>query len=93
MRGAGLPKSAYCGTKLRPSLPNVAVRLVGVHIDISERKHHEQLLRASATHDALTGLPNRAALLTALQQAVVQWRADPARHFALMFLDSTASSR
>ena len=64
-----------------------AQRLVGVHIDISERKHHEQQLQASATHDALTGLPNRAALVPALQQAVARWRADPARHFALMFLD------
>jgi diguanylate cyclase (GGDEF)-like protein/PAS domain S-box-containing protein len=64
-----------------------AQRLVGVHIDISERKHHEQQLQASATHDALTGLPNRAALMPALQQAVARWRADPARHFALMFLD------
>ena len=64
-----------------------AQRLVGVHIDISERKHHEAQLQASATHDALTGLPNRAALVPALQQAVARWRADPARHFALMFLD------
>jgi diguanylate cyclase (GGDEF)-like protein/PAS domain S-box-containing protein len=64
-----------------------AQRLVGVHIDISERKHHEQQLQASANHDALTGLPNRAALVPALQQAVARWRADPARHFALMFLD------
>ncbi len=64
-----------------------AQRLVGVHIDISERKHHEQLLQASATRDALTGLPNRAALLPALQRAVSQWRVDNTRHFALMFLD------
>ncbi len=64
-----------------------ACRLVGVHIDISERKRQEQQLRDSATHDALTGLPNRAALMPALQQALAQWRADPGRHFGLMFLD------
>ena len=62
-------------------------RLVGVHIDISERKRHEQQLQISATHDTLTGLPNRAALMPALAQAITQWRTDPTRHFALMFLD------
>ena len=75
------------GSVVERDVAGRAQRLVGVHIDISERKHHEQQLQASATHDALTGLPNRAALLPALQQAVVQWRADPTRHFALMFLD------
>jgi len=64
-----------------------AQRLVGVHIDISERKRHEQLLQASATQDALTGLPNRAALMLELQRAIDQRKADPARHHALMFLD------
>ena len=64
-----------------------AQRLVGVHMDISERKHQEQQLQANATHDALTGLPNRTALMLALQHLVARWRADPARHFALMFLD------
>jgi len=64
-----------------------AQRLVGVHIDISERKRHEQLLHANATHDSLTGLPNRAALIPALQEALARWRADPTRHFALIFLD------
>jgi diguanylate cyclase (GGDEF)-like protein/PAS domain S-box-containing protein len=65
----------------------MAQRMVGVHMDISERKHHELQLQVNATHDALTGLPNRAALMPALQQLVTQWRADPARNFALMFLD------
>jgi PAS domain S-box-containing protein len=64
-----------------------AQRLVGVHMDISERKHQEQQLQVNATRDALTGLPNRAALIPALQQVLGQWRGNSARHFALMFLD------
>ena len=75
------------GSVVERDVAGRAQRLVGVHIDISERKHHEQQLQVNATHDALTGLPNRAALMPALEQVVGQWRADPARHFALMFLD------
>jgi diguanylate cyclase (GGDEF)-like protein/PAS domain S-box-containing protein len=38
--------------------------------DVSERKAHERRLQHQATHDALTGLPNRAALTTALDAAI-----------------------
>ena len=37
-------------------------RLIGTTMDISERKHTEKLLRDTAQHDILTGLPNRALL-------------------------------
>lgn len=36
------------------------LRMVGTHIDIAERKHAEHQLEHLATHDVLTGLPNRA---------------------------------
>ena len=75
------------GSVVERDVAGRAQRLVGVHMDISERKQNEQQLQVNATHDALTGLPNRAALMPALQQLVGQWRADPTRHFALMFLD------
>jgi diguanylate cyclase (GGDEF)-like protein/PAS domain S-box-containing protein len=38
--------------------------------DVSERKAHERRLQHQATHDGLTGLPNRAALTTALDAAI-----------------------
>ncbi len=62
-------------------------RMVGVQIDISERKRQEQQLQLSATTDSLTGLPNRAALVRRLQETIGHWHADPQRHFALLFLD------
>lgn len=37
-------------------------RLIGTTMDISERKQTEKLLRDTAQHDILTGLPNRALL-------------------------------
>jgi diguanylate cyclase (GGDEF)-like protein/PAS domain S-box-containing protein len=64
-----------------------AQRMVGVYIDIGERKRHEHELRANALTDALTGLPNRAAVLHQLQAAIARRRSDPRRHFALLFLD------
>ncbi len=38
--------------------------------DISERKNHEQQIHYQATHDPLTGLPNRTLLLDRLQQSM-----------------------
>ena len=64
-----------------------ALRMVGVHIDIGERKRFEQQLQASALSDALTGLPNRAALLERLAALVARHRAAPGGHFGLLFLD------
>ena len=64
-----------------------ALRMVGVHIDIGERKRFEQQLQASALSDALTGLPNRAALLQRLAALVARHRAAPGGHFGLLFLD------
>ena len=39
-----------------------AQRMLGVNIDITERKESEERIRRVAQHDALTGLPNRALL-------------------------------
>ncbi|GAB4348671.1 MAG: hypothetical protein Kow006_09600 [Gammaproteobacteria bacterium] len=54
--------------------------------DISERKRHEEELRYRATHDLLTGLPNRTLFLDRLQQAIADsFRSD--RQFALHYID------
>ena len=81
------------GSVVERDVTGRAQRLVGVHIDISERKRHEQQLQISAFSDALTGLPNRAALLRQLAALVARQReaaaskAGTAGHFGLLFLD------
>ena len=55
--------------------------------DITERKHaHEELL-FNATHDALTGLPNRVLFLERLQSVVDRMRRHPHQAAAVLFID------
>jgi diguanylate cyclase (GGDEF)-like protein/PAS domain S-box-containing protein len=58
--------------------------------DITERKRSEEELTYSAFHDALTGLPNRAALMTQLEGAIAKTRFDSSYLFAVLFLDLDA---
>ena len=59
---------------------------VGVQNDISEQKRSEENLLHLATHDSLTGLPNRSLLQDRLSQAVGQ--AGRSRHqVAVLFID------
>ena len=62
-------------------------RMVGVQIDISDRKRREHQLQVGATTDSLTGLPNRAALMARLQHTIDHRDRAFDRHFALLFLD------
>lgn len=54
--------------------------------DITERKQAEARISHLAHHDPLTGLPNRIALLSRLEQALPQARRDN-QPLALMFID------
>ncbi len=54
--------------------------------DITERKEMEQQLLIQATHDALTGLPNRVLLLDRVEQAVIQSSKNKSK-FAFIFID------
>jgi diguanylate cyclase (GGDEF)-like protein len=55
--------------------------------EIARREHIERQLKHETLHDSLTGLPNRALLLDRLAQALEQYRRDPQRSFAVLFLD------
>ena len=51
------------------------------------RKAAEELLRRSALHDALTGLPNRALFLDRLSLSLARTAREPDHRCAVMFLD------
>lgn len=55
--------------------------------DISERRRLQDQLRDSARTDALTQLPNRAAVVERLQRAIGHAQRHPGYGFALLFMD------
>jgi diguanylate cyclase (GGDEF)-like protein/PAS domain S-box-containing protein len=55
--------------------------------DITDRKRSEEALTYSASHDALTGLPNRAALINQLEAAIAKTQLNSSYLFAVLFLD------
>ncbi len=68
-------------------------RLAGVATDITAQKNAEQQLlvlnqklQQQATHDMLTGLPNRRLLIDRLEQALAQGRRNGG-HLAMLFID------
>lgn len=58
----------------------------GTVIDITERRRHEAELLHQASHDALTGLPNRVLLMDRIQQGIAFARREGGR-LCLLFLD------
>ena len=62
------------------------IRIDGVASDISERKSHAERMAYQATHDALTGLPNRNLLADRVEQAIALARRNE-QHVAVLFLD------
>ncbi len=63
-----------------------AQRLIGVAMDISDRKLAEQRIAHMAHHDALTGLPNRVLLRDRIQQAIAQAHRAGSQ-LAVLFID------
>lgn len=63
------------------------VRIVGVNLDISDRKQAEEQLIYQALHDTLTDLPNRALLMNRLESAIKQSQQSNHNQFAVLFLD------
>jgi diguanylate cyclase (GGDEF)-like protein/PAS domain S-box-containing protein len=62
-------------------------RMAGSMSDITTRKLAEELLRRSALHDGLTGLPNRALFLERLSISLARTAREPGHRCAVMFLD------
>jgi diguanylate cyclase (GGDEF)-like protein/PAS domain S-box-containing protein len=86
-----MPDGKYCwilvrGTAVRDSA-RVPYRMAGSVTDINYRKMIEKSLRKSATHDPLTGLPNRALFLDKLTHAFAPIRRKSDFTTVVLFLD------
>ncbi len=55
--------------------------------DITDKKIAEQKLQHEATHDMLTGLPNRALFMRRLEEALDRSRKDPKYQVSVLFID------
>ena len=75
----------HCGYFSDPS--SAAPCLILQVQDISARRHAEAQLNHIAFHDGLTGLPNRGRFHALLTQALAAAKAEPGRHFGVMFFD------
>jgi diguanylate cyclase (GGDEF)-like protein/PAS domain S-box-containing protein len=64
-----------------------AYRMAGSQTDITGRKMVEEQLFYAASHDALTGLPNRALFLEHLEHVIERAKRYAAYMFAVLFLD------
>jgi len=65
----------------------VKLRTVALEDEIRQRQQAEELLRHSASHDSLTGLPNRSVFLDLLNHAIACNKRRPELRFAVLFLD------
>jgi diguanylate cyclase (GGDEF)-like protein/PAS domain S-box-containing protein len=63
------------------------LRMIVAVEDISRRKEAEEALLRMASHDALTGLPNRLLLQDRLRQAISHAQRHSARKVGVMFID------
>jgi diguanylate cyclase (GGDEF)-like protein len=58
-----------------------------LRLQIAERERFERQLQFAASHDALTGLPNRVSFQRRMVDVMRLYRADGERRFAVLFLD------
>jgi diguanylate cyclase (GGDEF)-like protein/PAS domain S-box-containing protein len=77
--------SLHCGF-FADSSPTEPCLIFQVH-DVTARRRAEGRLQHIAYHDSLTNLANRSRFNECLLQALENYRQDPSRHFAVMYLD------
>lgn len=65
----------------------VKLRTVALEDEIKQRKEAEEKLKHAASHDILTGLPNRAVFTDLLNHAIACNKRRPDSKFAILFLD------
>ncbi len=63
------------------------LQMAGIHLDITPRKALEARLASAALTDALTGLPNRAALQDRLAKSAARAARRPDYRYAVLFMD------
>ena len=63
------------------------MRVAGSLTDITDRRMAEEQLRHMASHDALTGLPNRNLLMDRIGRCLLRTKRNPDYLFAVLFLD------
>ena len=67
--------------------PGEPLRAAGSQADITNRKVAEAQLQHDASHDALTGLPNRVLLAERIRRCLAWQRRDPSFRYAVLFID------
>jgi len=65
----------------------VKLRTVALEDEIKQRKQAEEQLQHAASHDILTGLPNRTIFINLLNHAIACHKRQPTLKFAVLFLD------
>ncbi|MFD2167739.1 EAL domain-containing protein [Thalassotalea euphylliae] len=65
----------------------VKQRTIALEEEIRQRRQVEEMLKHSASHDSLTGLPNRRVFLELLDHAIACVKRKPSCEFAVLFLD------
>lgn len=75
--------SLSAASSIKSENPNLIFQIQ----DITGKKLVEEKLQYDATHDALTGLPNRKFLMTRIEKALEKKRKNPLNRISILFID------
>jgi diguanylate cyclase (GGDEF)-like protein/PAS domain S-box-containing protein len=85
IRKDGTKRYVEASVSLQKDSSDKPIRFRGIVRDITERKQIEQQLNHMATHDALTGLPNRMLFMDRLEIALIQSKRNRHKIAVMMF--------